>query len=267
MAPKDSDREWEKLGQTDPYYGVVSLDKFRRANLGPEALRDFFKTGEEHVAYLAATFQATTGLAFKPRRALDFGCGVGRIAIPLARACESVTGVDVSKAMLEEATRKATELGLRNIELELSDDELTRLKARFDFIHAFLVFQHIRRKRGEKIMDRLLGLLEPDGIGVFQVIYDREAPWPIRAAGFLRRTFPLVNRLANLFYGKPASEPLMEKNVYDLNRIMKLLQRNGCGNVNLRFHGRGSMRSAMIFFRKTPDQIPYDTCDDTGLSF
>lgn len=263
MAPINSDREWEKFGQKDPYYGVVSLDKFRRENLGPEALREFFQTGEEHVAFLMATIQATMAPSFHPRRALDFGCGVGRIAIPLARACESVTGVDVSGAMLAEAGRKAGEMGIPNLELTLSDDALTRITGRFDFIHAFLVFQHIRRNRGERIMERLIGLLEAGGVGIFQVIYDREVSLPVRVVGFLRRTVPLANYLTNLFYGKPVGEPLMEKNVYDLNRLMKLLQHNGCGDVHLRFHGRGRMRSAIIFFRKTPDKVPYDTCDDT----
>ena len=263
MAPKSSDREWEKFGRNDPYYGVVSLERFRRENLNPDALRDFFRTGDEHVAFLMETINATVAPAFHQRRALDFGCGVGRIAIPLARVCESVTGVDVSAAMLAEAGKKAGEMGVQNLDLVLSDDALSRVTGRFDLIHAFLVFQHIRRNRGEQIMERLIGLLDANGVGVLQVIYAREASLPARVLGVLRRAIPPAHYLANLIYGKPMGEPLMEKNIYDLNRLMTLLQRNGCGNVHLRFHGRGKMRSAIIFFSKAADQVPYDTCDDT----
>ena len=41
---------------------------------------------------------------------LELGCGTGRIAIPLAEAGHSVTGVDVSEGMLTMARRKSADL-------------------------------------------------------------------------------------------------------------------------------------------------------------
>jgi len=46
------------------------------------------------------------------QRILDVGCGYGRIAIPLAEAGHNVVGVDISEDMLQEARRRASEVGI-----------------------------------------------------------------------------------------------------------------------------------------------------------
>ena len=53
---------------------------------------------------------------FERRAALDYGCGVGRLTLPLAERCEHVYGVDVSPSMLREAARNAARMGLPNVE-------------------------------------------------------------------------------------------------------------------------------------------------------
>lgn len=47
---------------------------------------------------------------------IDMGCGTGAFAIHAAKHCRKVYGVDVSKAMLNEARRKARKAGLTNVE-------------------------------------------------------------------------------------------------------------------------------------------------------
>ena len=49
---------------------------------------------------------------FAPSRTLDFGCGVGRVAIPLARRFEHVVGLDVSPGMLTRAAEAAQRQGV-----------------------------------------------------------------------------------------------------------------------------------------------------------
>lgn len=46
-------------------------------------------------------------------RALELGCGTGRISLPLVRAGVSLVGIDRSEAMLERAARRARRLGNR----------------------------------------------------------------------------------------------------------------------------------------------------------
>ena len=49
----------------------------------------------------------------KNQRILDVGCGTGRHAIELARRGYSVTGIDISEAMLQRAREKAMEAGVQ----------------------------------------------------------------------------------------------------------------------------------------------------------
>ena len=138
---------------------------------------------------------------------------------------------------------------------------LSHVSGSFDLIHSFLVFQHIPQKRGEKIFTRLIELLGENGVGVVQFLYHREEPTLIRIMGILRKKIPLVHNLVNLIYRKQFSEPLMEKNVYDLNRILTILQLNRCGNIHLRFRGKGKLWSVVLFFQKKQEKTPYSAYD------
>ena len=46
---ENTDKAWEKYGETDPYFGVLNLEKFRGKNLDLEVLQDFFISGSEHI--------------------------------------------------------------------------------------------------------------------------------------------------------------------------------------------------------------------------
>src|SRR5947209_8593800 len=102
MAGAATDRDWEFFGRTDPYWSVFTQERYRRANLTEDAVRDFFASGEQHIDFVLATVRDHLDGGFAPRSALDFGCGVGRMVVPLARRCGRVVGVDVADAMLAE---------------------------------------------------------------------------------------------------------------------------------------------------------------------
>ena len=95
-------QRWTNLASRNPYWAVVSWPEFHENDLDEDAIRRFFESGERHVASVLATVRAHVDPDFEPGRALEYGCGVGRIAIPLARVCEHVVAVDISEAMLNE---------------------------------------------------------------------------------------------------------------------------------------------------------------------
>lgn len=264
MLNRNPDKEWEKFGKDDPYYGVMVLDKFHKQDLDRQALDEFFASGRAHVEYVMRTIQTCFGAEFAPARVLDFGCGVGRCVVPMARLFPSVVGVDVSSSMLEEAKKNCREQSLDNVAFHRSDDALSTVPGSFDLIHSTFTLQHIPRKRGEKIFARLVERLSDNGVGAIDVLIHRNLPRLATTVGALRRNVPLVNNVANLLHGKPFGEPLMEKVVYDLNRLVTILQDSGGGNVHLRVFRNGNQRDAMLFFQKKREAAtPHETFFNT----
>src|SRR3990172_4801439 len=209
MAGKNPDKEWEKFGKKEPYYGVMTLDKFRKDKLDNKSIDEFIQSGRDHVEYVMDTIWTCVNPGFSPSRALDFGCGVGRCAIPLANACPHVVGIDISDSMLEEARKNCIEKSVTNLELVKSGDDLSNVLGEFDLINSSFVFQHIPPGRGEKIFKRLVELLTDNGVAVVDFLIHRDVSTVVEAMGLLRKKVPLCNNFANLLYGKPFFDPLM----------------------------------------------------------
>jgi 2-polyprenyl-3-methyl-5-hydroxy-6-metoxy-1,4-benzoquinol methylase len=246
----NTDKAWQNVGKIDPYFGVLSQPRFRSAADEGETRCEFFSSGDEHVEGLFATIRENLEPEFAPSRALDFGCGVGRVTIPLARRIAQVVAIDVSDSMLSEANKNCEEAGVRNVTLLKSDDGLGRLSGDFDFLHSFIVFQHISPRRGERILRAMLQRLSENGIGALHFVYATQAPWWKRCFRKLRATFPLVNGLANIVKGASFRYPYIEMNSYDTNRLLFCLQEQGCRSVHLKFTEHGLYKGIVLFFKK-----------------
>jgi SAM-dependent methyltransferase len=249
---KRSDRAYDSVGRTEPYFGVITLDRYLSANLNAAALREFFETGEAHVARVLATIRARFAADFKPRRALDFGCGVGRILVPLAREAGHAVGVDVSDAMMAEAARNCRECNLTNVSFVKSDDQLSRLEGTFDLIHSIIVFQHIAPRRVEGLVRGLLAHLEPGGVGALH--FTTWLPLRKRIIHRLKKALPPVNIAANLYRRRAWNLGLIEMNCFSLDRAMVLLGEAGIRSFYADFSGLyggpNNDRGAMIYFQR-----------------
>ena len=81
---------------------------------------------------------------FLPDKAiLDFGGGTGLLALPLAKQAQSVTLVDISEKMLEQARLKAKEQEIRNLQLLEQDLLVNPLEQQFDLIVVSRVLHHM----------------------------------------------------------------------------------------------------------------------------
>ncbi len=249
---KRADRAYDSVGRTEPYFGVITLDRFLSANLDAAALHEFFETGEAQVTRVLATIRARLAADFKPRRALDFGCGVGRILIPLAREADHAVGVDVSDAMMAEAARNCRERNLTNVSLVKSDDRLSRLEGTFDLIHSVIVFQHIAPHRVEVLVRGLLSHLEPGGVGALQ--FTTWLPLRKRLIHRLKKALPPVNIAVNLYRRRAWNFGLIDMNCFTLDRVVKLLGEAGIRSFYADFAdlygGPHNERGAMIYFQK-----------------
>jgi SAM-dependent methyltransferase len=253
----DPARQWERYGALDPYYGVLSEPRFHHSQLDAAARDRFFASGRQYVAELLAAIEAAVGSDFECRCALDYGCGVGRLTLPLAERCEHVYGVDVSPSMLREAKRNAEGAGLGNVEW-VASDRLDELRGAYDLVQSYLVFQHIPVREGERIFAKLAQGLRPGGVGALHVSLRPSHP----LAGVFHwtvKTIPLAYNFVNLARGRAWGYPHMQMNHYSLNRIGGLLAAAGITRWHVRFlagHGRMSHDGAVIVFRKRPRHEP-----------
>lgn len=260
-----TDREWVRWGQQDPYFAVITNDKFRSAKLTDAAKQEFFDSGRHHVHYVMGACRRLVDPAFAPTRALDFGCGVGRVALPLAKQVPTVVGVDVSPDMLAEARLNCERYGLCNVELLLSDDDLSAVQGTFDLVHSCITFQHIDLQRGRRLFGRLVALLAEGGIGAIQVTYAKAyhagtfgqppAPPPAPAPAATAKIANLNSVLGRRGLGsrpEPAADPEMQMNPYNLSELAFVLQAAGVQSFQADFTDHGGELGVFLFFRKPP---------------
>lgn len=258
----NTDEDWEQWGRRDPYFGVITHERFRRDRLDDAAREAFFESGRDHVRYVLAMCRNYLDPHFAPARALDFGCGVGRVTLPLAAECGSVLGLDVSPSMIAEAGRNAQAQGVANVELLCSGgDDLSAWAEGFDLVHSCIVLQHIEPTRARALFGQLLGCLRPGGLGALQLTYAKawfpdsfgrdpnpvptpsDPPPPTRLLGLLpsRARQPAPD---------PLADPGMQMFSHDLNALFFLMQTRGVRRCHAEFTDHGGEYGVSLFFQK-----------------
>ena len=244
---RSTDKQWERFGKEDPYFGVLTSDEFKTENLNEYSKSQFFQSGEDHIDFIIRVIKQHLDANFCPKRSLDFGCGTGRLVIPIAKRFGHVVGVDISKSMLQEARQNCQAY---NVEFVESDDDLSKVDGKFDFIHSYIVFQHIPVKRGMKLFERVIELLADGGVAALHFTYFRDVSFIRKILCWIQKKIPLMGNLANLVKGKAFSNPHMQMNDYKMNRIFELLQKRGCGQVYIHFTNHYGHLGLIVFFQK-----------------
>lgn len=240
--------KWEFYGKNDPYFAVVTFDKYKRENLTEELKDEFFQSGEEHFDKIWQDIKTHLAENFQPQRALDFGCGVGRLVVPLASRCKEVVGVDISEKMLDEAKKNSNSRNLNNTRFYQNEEFFKQKKEKFDFIHSFIVFQHINPKIGEKIIADLIDKLEVGGVGVIHFTYFNQGSKFNWFKFQIYRDYPIINSLKNSVK-RTKQEPFIPMYFYDLNKVMAILQAKDCHNCLIKYSDHG-FYGAVLFFQK-----------------
>jgi SAM-dependent methyltransferase len=243
---------WEKLAR-DPYYAVLTDEEHREGRMSAADRQRFDRSGHEDLTQTVEEIRRFVAADFAPRRAIDFGCGVGRLTVPMAELAGEVVALDISRIMLEEARRNCAAKGLANVQFAFSDEYLATFdpaRDLVDFVHAYIVFQHMPTGAGLWVADALIQRLAPGGVGALHFTYARRAPLLRRVVNRLRRVVPGVNALVNLVQGRRLSQPLIPMNAYDLGVLYALLGDRGCTHVHARLTDHGGHLGAMLMFRK-----------------
>lgn len=160
---------WEKLGQSEPHWSVLTHEKFRAVAI-EENKDEFFKSGKFNLDIMRAT-TARYGIRIEDYKdCFELGCGVGRVTIWLSNLFSDVIAADISASHIAIAKQTITEQGCENVRL-LKLDKLTDLLnlPEFDAFFSVIVLQHNPPPIIAQILKIILGKLRPNGIGYFQV--------------------------------------------------------------------------------------------------
>ncbi|MEG3089333.1 class I SAM-dependent methyltransferase [Sphingomonas sp. PB4P5] len=241
----NSDRNWEIWGERDPYYAVLTEPDFRGGMI--EANKPaFFASGDAYITSMIALLERHFGNL--PRdRALDFGCGVGRLTVPLSDTFASVVGLDISSAMLREARLNSQG---RAIEYLHSDDTLSRVEGSFDLVNSSIVLQHIPVNRGMRILRNLLERVRLGGGCLIHISIKRRRSKLSELRYRLRHSLPGGQALLNVLAGEARDTPVMEMNEYPLSDVLRLFHQLGFEDLLVRYGDHGGVDTVLLLARR-----------------
>ena len=136
----------------------------------------------EPEVYVEAVMEllGATGSATPPSaRVLEVGPGSGALLRRLAGRFATVTGIDSSSAMLDEARAATADLG--NVRLEHKDMEALPRRRRYDVIVAAMVVHHQASPAG--FFRHAAGLLRKSGVLVVAELTPHDQEWASSACG------------------------------------------------------------------------------------
>ncbi|MDP9169586.1 MAG: methyltransferase domain-containing protein [Acidobacteriota bacterium] len=142
MTPPDSVQErmrdeWNERAREDAHYFVA----FGRREQDDE---EFFATAADLVRELESELKRLpAGVPVASRRALEIGCGPGRLIRPMSRHFGEIHGIDVSDEMIARAGQKLAGIPHAHVHPASGSDLALFASDYFDFVYSYAVFQHI----------------------------------------------------------------------------------------------------------------------------
>lgn len=129
--------EWNERAREDANYYVA----FGRREQDDE---EFLSTARDVVRDLEGELKRLpAGIPPASRRALEIGCGPGRLMRPMSRYFGEIHGVDVSDEMIAQARVKLRDIPWAHPHAASGSDLAQFPSGHFDFVYSYAVFQHI----------------------------------------------------------------------------------------------------------------------------
>lgn len=244
------DSAWNELGLLQPYFAVITNPSYLLEGLTSEGLRAFFESGQQEVDDLLSQARALFNFSTPTARAFDFGCGVGRLTIPLARHAGQVFALDAAPSMLERARAHCGDAHVENVEF-LSPPALDSFpRGSINILCAHLVLQHLPTRDGEPALLRLLSLVAPGGLCSVDVTFSRPCSRLQQAVRWVRAHSRLVHAAA-LTIRRGRFLPYMQMNTYDVNSILRFLSEAGFSRSIVTVTRDGPLLSARFLSQKS----------------
>jgi len=172
----------------------------------PKALNEAYDLWEKE------TLKSAFPRSLKGKKALDIGCGVGRITLTLAKLGADVSAVDISAAMLGhlEKTARKEKLGNRINLVQSSSAELPFKDKSFEIITCFGLLEHLPEEVRRKTMHEAFRVIQPKG-KMFVVINNADCV-------FLEKSYPMKSQRGDGYFVTLVGLEWLEK-VCKVNRM------------------------------------------------
>ncbi len=156
--------DWNARAQEDAHYYVA----FGRRGQNES---EFLSTAADVIRDLEGELKRFSADAGAPsRRALEIGCGPGRLMRPMSRHFGEIHGVDVSDEMVQQARDKLQDIPHAHAHHASGSDLALFPADHFDFVYSYAVFQHI--PSAEVVFSYLretIRVLKPGGFARLQI--------------------------------------------------------------------------------------------------
>jgi glycosyltransferase involved in cell wall biosynthesis/ubiquinone/menaquinone biosynthesis C-methylase UbiE len=167
-------QSWDQFGREDPFWAVLT-NPDKKGDRWSEA--EFFATGR-HDIQAALQRISTLGIGLNFEKALDFGCGPGRLTQALAEHFREVHGVDIASSMIAKA-QELNKYGERCIYHLNDGPDLQLFEANtFDLVYSWLVLQHMPKQLALGYISEFARVTKPGGVMVFQIPDRRQQARP-----------------------------------------------------------------------------------------
>jgi 2-polyprenyl-3-methyl-5-hydroxy-6-metoxy-1,4-benzoquinol methylase len=198
-------RGWEELARLDPLWAVASSPQLRHGRWDEE---EFYEGGRRKVRKLMKRLDAL-GVPARSARALDFGCGAGRLTLPLADHFDAVVGLDIAPSMLALARMRAAGRPGLEFSLDETGDQSLLAGESFDLVYSGLVLQHLASVAAAlACLERLCAAVGPGGALVVQVPIWLRANRPLRVRQRLYTALRRVGVPARVLYRRAGLHPM-----------------------------------------------------------
>jgi|SRR5271166_1637307 len=162
---------WSQLGATDPFWSVLTDERWRSKNMtAEEAIEAFYATGEGDLSRLEAWLRRNSLELSNNALCAEYGCGVGRLTQWLAKRFRRVVAFDISESHIQAARDRLSRLAIDNVEFVLvrGNTDL-RMLSNVDLFYSVIVLQHNPPPITTGILSQAFAGLNRGGCCFFQI--------------------------------------------------------------------------------------------------
>lgn len=129
---------WEAFSQANAEFYILTKKGVDYSK--PEGQELFYSSGVQTTVTYLARVEKYLNCAEK---ALEIGCGIGRLTFPHAKVFKEIFAVDISTTMLAKLNRNANTNMVLNIKT-FTPNQCWDIPKNLDYVYSWLTFQHIQ---------------------------------------------------------------------------------------------------------------------------